>query len=109
MVALGTQERAFAEHFHAHRDDRQNLHLRNEAFGTSPEPTAPQLHNQMTGGTGGTSRASQSPELKPSPWHRMPDKMLRARAKSELARLEYPDLLAGLYTPEELKDAKNGG
>ena len=30
--------------------------------------------------------------------------MLRHRAKSELARLEYPDLLAGLYTPEELKD-----
>ena len=29
--------------------------------------------------------------------------MLRARAKSELARLEYPDLLAGLYTPEELE------
>ena len=24
----------------------------------------------------------------------------------ELARLEYPDLLAGLYTPEELRDAK---
>ena len=34
--------------------------------------------------------------------------MLRARCKSELARLEYPDLLAGLYTPEELRDAKNG-
>ena len=27
-------------------------------------------------------------------------------ARAELARLEYPDLLAGLYTPEELKDAK---
>ena len=48
------------------------------------------------------------PGKKPSPWHRMPDKMLRARCKSELARLEYPDLLAGLYTPEELRDAKNG-
>ena len=45
------------------------------------------------------------PGKKPSPWHRMPDKMLRARCKSELARLEYPDLLAGLYTPEELRDA----
>ena len=48
------------------------------------------------------------PGRRPSPWHTMPDKMLRARAKSELARLEYPDLLAGLYTPEELRDA-NGG
>ena len=39
-------------------------------------------------------------------WAKMPKQMLRARAKSELARLEYPDLLAGLYTPEELRDAK---
>ena len=31
--------------------------------------------------------------------------MLRARSKSELARLVYPDLLAGLYTPEELEGA----
>ena len=43
---------------------------------------------------------------KPSNWDKMPKQMLRARAKSELARLEYPDLLAGLYTPEELRDAK---
>ena len=41
----------------------------------------------------------------PGPWHKMPTQMLRARCKSELARLEYPDLLAGLYTPEELRDA----
>ena len=45
---------------------------------------------------------------KPSNWQKMPKQMLRARAKSELARLEYPDLLAGLYTPEELRDAKEG-
>ena len=45
---------------------------------------------------------------KPSNWDKMPKLMLRARCKSELARLEYPDLLAGLYTPEELRDAKNG-
>ena len=43
---------------------------------------------------------------KPSNWQKIPKQMLRARAKSELARLEYPDLLAGLYTPEELRDAK---
>ena len=43
---------------------------------------------------------------KPSNWMKIPKQMLRARAKSELARLEYPDLLAGLYTPEELRDAK---
>ena len=47
----------------------------------------------------------QKPGKQPGPWKKMPRLMLRARAKSELARLEYPDLLAGLYTPEELRDA----
>ena len=46
---------------------------------------------------------------KPSNWQKIPKQMLRARAKSELARLEYPDLLAGLYTPEELRDAEDKG
>ena len=41
-------------------------------------------------------------------WTKMPKPMLRARCSSELARIEYPDLLAGLYTPEELRDANNG-
>ena len=53
--------------------------------------------------------APPTPGKEPSPWHKMPKQMLRARAKSELARLEYPDLLAGLYTPEELRDAKVEG
>ena len=47
----------------------------------------------------------QRPGKQPGPWHKIPKQMLRARCKSELARLEYPDLLAGLYTPEELRDA----
>ena len=46
---------------------------------------------------------------KPGNWQKIPKQMLRARAKSELARLEYPDLLAGLYTPEELRDANGNG
>ena len=53
--------------------------------------------------------APPRPGKEPSPWHTMPRVMLRARCKSELARLEYPDLLAGLYTPEELRDAKVNG
>ena len=56
-------------------------------------------------------QAEKADLLKPSrsgkltAWQKMPTQMLRARCKSELARLEYPDLLAGLYTPEELRDA----
>ena len=42
-------------------------------------------------------------------WQKIPKQMLRARAKSELARLEYPDLLAGLYTPEELDGVREVG
>ena len=48
------------------------------------------------------------PGKQPGNWQKIPTQMLRARCKSELARLEYPDLIAGLYTPEELRDAKNG-
>ena len=48
------------------------------------------------------------PGKQPGNWQKIPTQMLRARCKSELARLEYPDLIAGLYTPEELRDAKTG-
>lgn len=41
-----------------------------------------------------------------SGWGKNPTDMLVARAQSRLARLVYPDLLAGLYTPEELQDAR---
>lgn len=39
-----------------------------------------------------------------SGWGRYPEDMLVARASSKLARLVYPDILAGLYTPEELRE-----
>ena len=52
-------------------------------------------------------QAQQADLVKPNGnWHKYRPQMLRARAKSELARLVYPDLLAGLYTPEELGDEK---
>lgn len=38
------------------------------------------------------------------PWRRHTPAMLYARAASALARLVYPDLLAGLYAPEEMTD-----
>ena len=45
---------------------------------------------------------------KPSAWQKMQKIMLTHRAKAGLGRLEYPDLLSGLYTPDELRDAKEG-
>lgn len=36
------------------------------------------------------------------PWSKHRPEMLRARAKSNLARLVYPDVLAGVYSPGEL-------
>ncbi len=41
-----------------------------------------------------------------SGWGRVPTDMLCARASARLARMVYPDLLAGLYTPEELSDLR---
>lgn len=41
-----------------------------------------------------------------SGWGRNPTDMLVARAQSRLARLVYPDLLAGLYTPDELAEMR---
>lgn len=41
-----------------------------------------------------------------SNWKKVPTDMLMARAQSRLCRLVYPDLMAGLYTPEELIEAR---
>lgn len=51
--------------------------------------------------------AQQAGLVKPkSGWEKNPTDMLVARAQARLARLIYPDLLAGLYTPEELHDMR---
>jgi 5'-3' exonuclease len=40
-----------------------------------------------------------------SNWAKSPIDMLNARASSRLARLAWPDLMAGLYTPDELQES----
>lgn len=42
-----------------------------------------------------------------SGWVKHPKNMLRARCISMLARIVYPDLLMGIYTPEEIHEAEN--
>lgn len=42
-----------------------------------------------------------------SNWVKVPTDMLVARAQSRLARMVYPDLLVGLYTPDELQDMRD--
>lgn len=40
-----------------------------------------------------------------SSWQKTPKTMLRHRCETELARAVYPDVVGGLYTPEEIEDA----
>lgn len=42
-----------------------------------------------------------------SGWGKNPVDMLVARASSRLARLVYPDIVGGLYTPDELREARD--
>ena len=40
-------------------------------------------------------------------WHKRPATMLRWRCISELARMVYPDVVAGVYTPDEIENFDN--
>jgi 5'-3' exonuclease len=54
--------------------------------------------------------AVQAGLVKPnSNWTKTPTDMLVARAQSRLARMVYPDLMAGLYSPEELAELGGEG
>lgn len=59
------------------------------------EPTATQLSFTV-------ADAKAAGLLGRGPWSKHRAEMLRARAKSHLARLVYPDVLAGVYSPGEL-------
>lgn len=49
----------------------------------------------------GLIKRAQGEKGEPTPWENYPEVMLRWRAISELARLEYSEITLGLYTPEE--------
>ena len=46
---------------------------------------------------------------KPSNWDKMPRTMLRWRCGVELARAVYPDIVAGVYDPDEIRDMREAG
>lgn len=52
------------------------------------------------------AKADWQERFEASGWGRNPTDMVVARAQSRLARMVYPDLLAGLYTPEELAETR---
>jgi hypothetical protein len=60
----------------------------------------------VTKGPGG-SYHGVSRSGKPSNWDKYPRAMLRHRAATELARAVYPDVTAGLYTPDEINDGSS--
>lgn len=44
---------------------------------------------------------------KDSNWQKIPGDMVLARAQSRLCRLVYPDIIGGLYTPDELRELRD--
>lgn len=42
----------------------------------------------------------------PGSWQKMPDAMLRARVTSKAIRMVCPEIVAGVYTPEEVEDSR---
>jgi 5'-3' exonuclease len=51
-------------------------------------------------------KADWEKRFQASGWGRNPTDMCVARAQARLARMVYPDLLAGLYSPEELEEMR---
>ena len=63
------------------------------------------IEQALKAGYGGAAKNNGA--FKPdSAWFKTPRPMCVSRASSELARMVYGDILAGLYTPEELQDAR---
>ena len=73
--------------------------------GNKPVTLTHTIEMAKQSGLGGAGK--NNGEFKPdSNWARSPTDMLVARCSVRLARLIYPDIAGGLYTPEELTDAR---
>jgi len=56
-----------------------------------------------------TMAKAQRAGLTGRPWQKTPEAMLRARVGVDAARALFPDVLAGLYSSEEMRDAEPAG
>ena len=107
MVALVLKS-GMAEYFRPVTDDQGNLEMdeKHATFETLRKGPG----NRPVKLTYTIEEAKTAGLLKEkSGWVKNPKPMLVARAQSTLVRLVYPDLMAGLYTPEELTDAREQG
>lgn len=62
-------------------------------------------YDQPSVSTWTMERAAKAGVTNNPTWKKFPAQMLSARAIAELARQVYPDVCAGMYTPEEFDDA----
>jgi hypothetical protein len=54
----------------------------------------------------GADGKMNSGQNSPGSWQKMPDAMLRARVTSKAIRMVCPEIVAGVYTPEEVEDSR---
>ncbi len=70
-----------------------------------PDPE-PQKYTYTIEQAGKAELLNKTRNNKTTNWHKRPETMLRWRCATELARMVYPDIVAGLYTPDELSNGE---
>lgn len=79
--------------------------VRLEADGTPGEPVRLDFTIEEADQMGLLSKGRTAESAERNQWHLQPKTMLRWRAATALARMEWPDLLLGMYSTEEMFDA----
>ena len=101
MVALAVRSRDICSYFRVVSSDSKSATYETLRVG-SPEPT------RMSYTIEQARNAGLFTDGKSSTWTKHPDAMLRARCSSALARAVYPDLLMGVYDPDEAREFARG-